>query len=194
MGRQCPRCGAGLRADQEWCLNCGTGVSTRVVGTRAWRAPLLLLSGLALLTALALAFVIIEASDDTEPVVQTAPAPVTPTPPPAATPIPTPTPTPSPTPAPTTAAGLAQWPEGQTAWTVVLDTRGTRRGADRRAEALTTPAQPVGVLDAADYPSLPNGRFVVFAGQFPTEAAAQAALTALGTSVPDASVRRVVPG
>lgn len=173
-------------------MNCGTAVATRVVGTRAWRAPLLLVSGLALLTALALAFVLIEASDDTEPVVQTAPPPVaaTPTPTPAATPIPTPTPTP----APTTAAGLAQWPEGQTAWTVVLDTRGTRRGAERRAEALTTPAQPVGVLDAADYPSLPNGRFVVFSGQFPTEAAAQAALTALGTAVPDASVRRVVPG
>ena len=38
--RRCPRCGARLSAEQEWCLNCGAAVGTRIAEPRGWRASL----------------------------------------------------------------------------------------------------------------------------------------------------------
>src|SRR3954449_13337971 len=34
--RRCPRCGAQLADDQEWCLNCGAATETEVVEARGW--------------------------------------------------------------------------------------------------------------------------------------------------------------
>src|SRR3954463_1870508 len=43
--RRCPRCGAHLATDQEWCLNCGAAAGTEVVEARGWRVPLYLGGG-----------------------------------------------------------------------------------------------------------------------------------------------------
>jgi hypothetical protein len=52
----CPRCGAGLAPNQDWCLRCGTAARTRLAQTPNWRAPLaigllLVAISLAVLTA-----------------------------------------------------------------------------------------------------------------------------------------------
>jgi rRNA maturation protein Nop10 len=33
----CPLCGTPLRADQDWCLRCGTGARTRLAAPPKWK-------------------------------------------------------------------------------------------------------------------------------------------------------------
>ena len=107
--RHCPRCGAGLRPDQDWCLSCGAAVTTEIRRPRGWRLPLALVSTVALLALAAVVIAFIGVADDREVVAQ-----ATPTPSPTATPAPTVTPTPSPgvtvTPTPTPATGAGATP------------------------------------------------------------------------------------
>jgi hypothetical protein len=37
----CPLCGAPLHAEQEWCLSCGAAARTRLAASPNWRAPLI---------------------------------------------------------------------------------------------------------------------------------------------------------
>jgi hypothetical protein len=215
--RGCPRCGAPLADDQEWCLACGTAVATRVAPTPRWRTPVALVGALVVLLAASLALALVELSRDPQPVAkapQAAPAPTA-----AATPVPTPTtttpaatPTATPTPtaskggtnqtapdaapgagvAPSSATKLAQWPAGRTAWTVVLASAPSRAAANRSARSLAASAKaPVGVLDPNKYPSLGPGAWTVFSGQFASRAEAAKIAQALGAG---AYARRVVPG
>jgi predicted nucleic acid-binding Zn ribbon protein len=104
--RHCPRCGAGLRPDQDWCLNCGAAVTTEIRRPRGWRLPLALVSTVAVLALAAIVVAFIGVADDRETVAQASP-----TPSPTVSPAPTVTPTPSPgvtgtpTPTATTDAG-----------------------------------------------------------------------------------------
>jgi uncharacterized paraquat-inducible protein A len=79
----CPRCGAAVAPEQEWCLRCGAAARTRLVPTPNWRAPLMVLALIAVLAAIALALAFVELTNDNEPAAptQTAPAaPAQPTP------------------------------------------------------------------------------------------------------------------
>jgi len=70
----CPRCGAPLRPDQDWCLNCGAAVTTAIAGAPGWRTPVAVVGVVLCLAALGLLFAFLELSDDTEQVAQ-APTP-----------------------------------------------------------------------------------------------------------------------
>jgi hypothetical protein len=208
--RACPRCGASLAPDQEWCLSCGTAVGTRIAPTPRWRLPIFLVGALVALIAAALVLALVELSGDPQPVAK---APVTAgaTPTPAApaddgggaapaggaTPTPIPTPTPSVTPVPTTAplgtpsgpAGtVATWPSGKTGWTAVLASTKSRSEAERKAKAATTGS--AGVLHSDDFSSLRKGYWVVFSGQYDTQKAAESAAGSAGNG---AYARRIVP-
>ena len=218
--RACPRCGAGLEADQEWCLNCGNAVGTRIAPTPRWRLPIVLVGGVLALLVVALVLSLVELGGDPQPVAKApnpgatatpsaapddgaaTPAPTTapqPTPEAGTTPTPTPDaaspdgtaaePNPIPTPAGSspTAGGLATWPEGKTAWTVVIASTSSRAEAEKKATAAGADA---GVLHSDDYSSLRKGYWVVFAGQYPDQEAAQSAAEGKGG---DAYARRVVP-
>lgn len=41
---RCPLCGAALGPLQEWCLRCGAAARTRLAATPSWRAPVLVLA------------------------------------------------------------------------------------------------------------------------------------------------------
>jgi septal ring-binding cell division protein DamX len=82
--RACPRCGAGLTPDQEWCLNCGADVGARVAETPRWRVPVIIVGTLLVLAIGAVALALIELADDDQQVAQAPPAQSaapTPTPP-----------------------------------------------------------------------------------------------------------------
>jgi hypothetical protein len=82
---RCPRCQTPLRADQDWCLECGAAARTRIASTPNWRAPV---AGLALLIAIAgaaAAFAFVRLAD-TDDDLQAAKSAATLTQPPAATP------------------------------------------------------------------------------------------------------------
>ena len=62
----CPRCGAVVGPEQEWCLTCGTPARTRLVPTPNWRAPLLVLALIAVLAAIAIAIAFVELTNKNE--------------------------------------------------------------------------------------------------------------------------------
>jgi hypothetical protein len=203
VGTACPRCGAHLSENQDWCLECGNAATTRIRRPPDWRVPLVAAAlVLALLgAALAVAFVSI-AGDDTSstgtragaaappvaatPTASTAPA-ATPT---ATTPAATTTP---PASAPPGSKTVAAWPAGTRAWTVTLASSPSRPAALARARALADTAVPAGVLRSDLYPGLPPGQWMVFAGQYPTRKAAEAAAATLRTRAPGARPQLIRP-
>jgi hypothetical protein len=200
--RRCPRCGAHLSAEQEWCLECGAAVGTRIAEPRGWRVPLAVIGSLLALALIALILALVELSSPAEEIVA---VPQTPTPGASATPIApqnTPPPeeggaTPSATPAPeaaTPSANLATWPQGKSAWTIVLNSSGTRDDAERLATELATKGVPaVGVIDSDDFESLGPDSFVVFSGQYDSRALADEALAQIRDQAGGGSTRRIVP-
>jgi hypothetical protein len=194
--RRCPRCGAELTAQQEWCLNCGADVTSTIAAPPSWRGPVALVAALLTIAALALVLALIELADDAEQVAQQPAATAAPTP----SVVPTPTVTPEATIPPATDDGsdttpeIADWPAGKDAWTVVLEASATRAAAEARANELAQQGIPVGILDSDEYGSLEPGRFVVFSGQYDSQRAAEQALEDLSGQVEGAYVRHVVPG
>jgi septal ring-binding cell division protein DamX len=196
--RQCPRCGAGLRPEQEWCLNCGAGIGARVASPHGWRWPVALVGGLLALTLVAFVLALVELAGDAETVAQP-----TPTPPAAATPAPTSTAAPSTTTDPSqippasggtaTTPEVSDWPAGKTGYTVVLESSASRAAADARAKDLAAQGIPVGVLDTSGYASLTKDRYVVFSGQYTTRSEARVALKGLTSRATGARVGRVAP-
>ena len=221
--RACPRCGAELAPDQEWCLSCGNAVGTRIAPTPRWRLPVILVGTVLALLVAALILSLVQLSGDPQPVAKQPTAGATPTPSAAPddgaaagaapTTAPQPTATPSAAPAPgataapgaeserdlnavptpgggasaPSAGGLATWPEGKTAWTVIVASTRSRAEAQKKARAAGADA---GVLQSDDFASLRKGFWVVFAGQYPGQKAAQDAAKGKGG---DAYARRIVP-
>jgi hypothetical protein len=207
--RACPHCGAPLAADQEWCLNCGHAVGTRIAPTPRWRVPVAIVGAVLALLVAALVLALVELSGDPQPVAKAPTSQPTATPsvppeeggtagatptPDAATPTPGPAtgenavPTTTPTPAPgATTGSVAEWPSGKTAWTVVVASSTSRASAEKKAKAAGPDA---GVLHSNDFSSLRKGYWVVFAGEYEDQKAALAAAKSRGG---DAYARRVVP-
>ena len=217
----CPRCGAALRPDQDWCLSCGAAVTTHIAGAPGWRTPVAIVGVVLLIAAVGLIVAFLELSDDAERVARAPTA----TPTPAAIDTPTPTPTPgatgptgpsgptgttrppsgatgttgstgprTPRPTSTPASGsFASWPAGEEAWTVVLKSASSRSEAEDRARELQAQGRSVGILNSSDYSSLRAGYWVVFSGQYEDREAAQAAADGFKSTVPEAYARLVEP-
>jgi hypothetical protein len=193
--RRCPRCGTAYGEGQEYCLECGqrlpaTTGAVAFLGS-AWRSKLgwypgdwiwptllalLVAAGAGVVSAIWLAD---RSSSANETVVATSPG--------ASSAIETTTTAPGPTiteptatatvgpkpPAPT----LVSWPPAKSGWTIVLDSVPSvngRAGALAEAkQALHVGMKQVGVIDSSRFSSLHPGYYVVFAGIYDTEAAAQ---------------------
>jgi hypothetical protein len=200
LPRRCPRCGATLTPEQEWCLECGAGVGATVAAPPSWRGPVALVVVLLAIAAAALILALVELAGDAEQVGEapqptataTAPPAVAPatTPPPESTTVPPAASTPGAT---GTTAEIAGWPAGTEAWTVVLESASTEQAAQQRAEELAGLGVPVGMLDSDDYGSLEPGRNVVFSGQYDSQRAADQARSDLEDQVEGAYVVRVAP-
>ncbi len=212
--RRCPRCDAPLSAEQEWCLQCGAAVGTRIAEPRGWRASVAVVGVLLALALIAVVLAIAELSRDAEGV-EEVPVNATPTPAasavPGATPSPVPgeeggaTPSPVPPPSATPSAspeggasapspGLTEWPEGRTAYAIVLNSSGTREDAERLAGELAGKGVPdVGVIDSDDFESLGPDSFVGFSGVYEDEAEAPQALAKIRDQAGGGSTRRIVP-
>jgi hypothetical protein len=87
--------------------------------------------------------------------VPTTPAPSPPVPPATATP-----------PSTSPGSGIASWPSGTTAYTVVLISAKRKAQANAKAREAVSRGINAGVLHSNDYSSLNPGYWVVFAGQY----------------------------
>jgi SPOR domain len=198
-GEACAHCGSPLRADQEWCLECGAG-RTLIHRPPDWRiAAIVIVSvvGLALV-AFAIALVNLSSSADrvasTSASAQTSTASARPTA--AAATAATPTPPPTPTPAGTASASgkIGSWPVGLSGWTVALASSRSQTAANAAAARFAAAGLNVGVLDSSQHPSMKPGEWVVFSGRYPGRAQAEAAATTVQAKVSGTPVaRRVAP-
>jgi hypothetical protein len=85
---------------------------------------------------------------------------------------------------------LARWPKGKDGWTFVLATRSSEHAARDVAERLAAKGIPdVGLLDSDDFNSRSGGLWVVYSGEFATQAEATQALDELDLA--DAYIRRI---
>jgi hypothetical protein len=76
---RCPRCGANVAPEQDWCLECGAPARTRLAPTPNWKLPIALVAVVVLLAGLALAFAFTSlTSDDGNVSAATTAAPVQP--------------------------------------------------------------------------------------------------------------------
>lgn len=92
----CPRCGAPLRADQEWCLNCGAAARTQIAAPSGWRAPVAIVAAVLTVALAGLVVAFLAISDDSDELTkiaqnqtQTQALPGQPQQPPATAPAPT---------------------------------------------------------------------------------------------------------
>jgi hypothetical protein len=198
---RCPRCGANLAADQDWCLECGAAATTRILRPPSWKLAAAIAVGVITAVVVVTVLVVNALSDDAHRVAATptgAPAPpaaIKSTPAPAATaPAATTTPTTAATSttattpsAPASGRTIASWPRGRSAWTVVLATTSSRRAAEQRARDLIANGVRAGILDASKFTIDASGApFVVFTGQFPSQEGAVSAESRLGGRAPAA--------
>lgn len=77
---RCPRCGANVAPEQDWCLECGAPARTRLAPTPNWRLPVAALALIVVLAglALAVAFTQLTADDGTVTAAPATTAPVQP--------------------------------------------------------------------------------------------------------------------
>lgn len=61
---RCPRCGANVAPEQDWCLECGAPARTRLAPTPRWQAPIALVAVVVLLAGVALAFAFTSLTSD----------------------------------------------------------------------------------------------------------------------------------
>ncbi len=202
-GAPCPKCGSPLASDQRYCLQCGArrgearlpyeryltppGAPNQAPPVAPPPAndvsPLGAILGVALLGGMLLIGVLLGRGEDDAT--------------PQATPAITTTAAATTTPGSATAGSVtSEWPDGQDGFTIELGTlpKAGTTPADvesTKADLEGDGASGVAVLDSDLYPSLPTGNYVIYSGVFQTEAEAQAALTALQPSFPDAAVIEV---
>jgi hypothetical protein len=156
----CPRCGEGVAAGQEYCLECGLRLpgASRLGPVPADRGKAAMKLGLAAAVAIGGAALAIALTQDPA----TATAIVTATGGSQAVAVPT-------------VAGttrLEQWPAGTSAWTNILISVPKVDGRDaavaRAEQARRRGLRRVGVLDSSRFASLHPGYWMVFAGVYPS--------------------------
>ena len=134
-GTTCPRCGAYVAEQQDWCLRCGDAARTRLVPTPNWRLPLMLAGVVAALALLVIAISFVQLTRNDAPA-----APATTAPPAAAAPPPVTTAPPATTAPPTTTAPGATTTAPPGATTTAPGATATTPGATATTPGATTTA------------------------------------------------------
>jgi len=183
-----------MAPEQDWCLECGNAVTTRVQPPPSWGIPIAVALGALALLALVVVLTARALSDDadreaaggpdraasTTPA-RTATAPAAPgartTPAaPGARTTPGRTETVPGAREATGGGAVPVWPRGEESYTVVAQTTGDRADAERLARELIAAGQDAGVLRTNGYDFFDDGFWVVWAGRYPDRAAAERAV------------------
>lgn len=201
----CPNCGAPADRGQLMCLECGSRLALEYQRPPSWRLPAAIVGVVVLLAGGGVAFALAQVSNDAgrtsagSPTQQVAGGAPADTPPTASQPAPAPAPTTSTTtPAPAsggtpaapagtstststttsaTPAPASGWPDGKSAFTVVVASLTTKAAAeDKLKKAQAAGIGGAAILHSDDFPTLRPGYWVIFDGQFDTrdQAAKQA--------------------
>lgn len=166
---RCPRCAAPLAPEQDWCLECGTAVTTRVSsGPGWWLAAATVLIVLAVVGAIVV-FAVNQASDDSD---TAAGPPAAPARAPYRGPIPT-------------------WNADTRAYTIIAFASRNRPAAEARARRLITAGQRAGVVRTTGYADFTPGLWLTWSGQYADSATAVKATGRVRALFPIARVRLI---
>jgi hypothetical protein len=188
----CPRCGEPAERGQLVCVECGTRLALKEEGgerrSLEHLPAVVLLLCVVVIGAGAFGFALSELTSDSEG---------DPGPERAAQPMPEASvgePQTETTAAPQEQSRslLLEWPDGVSAYTVVLVTTGDRPAAKRVAREAARSGVEAGLLRADDY-DLGTGLWIVFAGRFDTQASAERQAANLGERYPGAYATLVQP-
>jgi hypothetical protein len=193
--RRCPHCDAPMAPEQDWCLECGVAVTTRVARPPGWGVPVAIVVAALVIAGAAVFITIGLLTDDSNdaaggesraaatPPARTAPAKrstptkttgsaakrTTPGTPAAAAPT---------VPGATEAQGggpVPLWPRGKNAYTIVIAAPSSRAAAESQARAVIALGRDAGILRSDDYDFFGGGVWVVWRGQYPDRAKADKA-------------------
>lgn len=195
-----------MAPEQDWCLECGSAVSTRIVRPPGWRLPVVV--GLAVLALLGagVAIAVSSSSDDADRAA--GPAGAVTTPPgrhahtvarPATRPAPATTVRTHTVSVPgaaeaTGGRAVPLWPAHRQGYSIVVPAGGPRPQAERQARRLTAGGERAGILKTDGYDFFTPGSWVVWVGRYPDRPAAQVHLAAVrGKGAPGAYVTLVRP-
>ena len=180
----CPRCGEGVAAGQEYCLECGLRLpgAARLgavpASPRRLALPLLLAAVVAVGGAAAAIALTRETATATPIFTATGGSEVVPT-------------------STVAVSAIATWPAGKSGWTNILVSVPKVDGRDaavaRAEQARRRGLRDVGVLDSSRYPSLHPGYWVVYAGIYPSEPEAASRLREAKGAQRGARSARVTP-
>lgn len=157
----CPRCGGGVAAGQEYCLECGlrlpvAGRVGSVPPDRRKASVAILLAALVAVGGAALAIGLTRETATSNTIITATGGSAR---------VKEPT--------VTSASQLEEWPADRRGWTIVLISVPKVEGRDaavaRAADARKKGLKGVGVLDSSKFASLHPGYWMVFSGSYPSE-------------------------
>jgi hypothetical protein len=187
--RRCPRCDAPMAPEQDWCLECGDEVTTKIAKPPGWRVPVAIVLGTLVIAGAAIYLVISSLDDDADKAAGGSTAATTPAPTrTAAASAPVrrrATARRSPAAGATTKA-VPLWPPTRKAYTVVVAAPDVHSVAEARARTLIRFGRDAGILRSDDYQSFGPGAWVVWRGKYPTRAAAEKSLPEVKKAFPSA--------
>ena len=168
-----------MAPEQDWCLECGNAVTTRVARAPGWVLPVAIVIAV-LAVAGAAAFITIGLLTDDSNDAAGGGSPAAATTPARTEPI------------RTTAAAAPRrvplWPRAREAYTIVVATPTSRRAAETRARPLIARGRNAGILRSDDYDFFGSGVWVVWQGRYPDRAAAERAAPKVTKAFPSAYV------
>ncbi len=182
----CAHCGSPLRADQEWCLECGAA-RTLIHRPPDWRIAAAVIAVVVALALAAFAIALVNLSSNADQVAATRPRAK------KSTAAVGPVATAAAAPSTATSTAIASWPVGLSGWTVALASSPSQNTANAAASRLAATGLSVGVLDSNQHPTMTPGLWIVFSGRYPDQAQATAAAVNLQSKVSTAVARRVAP-
>jgi predicted nucleic acid-binding Zn ribbon protein len=170
--RRCPHCAAPMAPEQDWCLECGNAVTTRVSRAAGWGWPLAIVLVVLLIVGAVVFLVLHEASDDSEqaagPATRTVAAP------------------------PPYRGAIPVWQaDAQPAYTIVAFLSRNRPAAEARARRMITAGQRAGVLRTTGYSDFTPGLWIAWSGRYADSATAVKSAGPVRRLFPDAKVRLI---
>jgi septal ring-binding cell division protein DamX len=191
---RCPTCGAPAERGQLVCLECGSRIALDYSRPPSWKIPLAIAAavGAVLLVVAVIGWRTVNDNADAEV---------------ASTPIEVKQPAKSKAGAKSKAKenaaadgaaiseadGFYTWPKELAGWTVVLVSNEDEESANTFARSANKGDVKAGVIRSNDFKSLPEDFFLVFAGQYETQAQAEKAADDLGKQYEGAFPQRVKP-
>ena len=162
-----------MASEQDWCLECGAAVTTRVAKAPGWGVPVAIIAAVLLGAGALVWFLVDDASNDADKSV-------------------------GPKPAGTAAAArppfrgpVPAWRSATRAFTLVTFTSRSRPAAEAQARRLITARQRAGVLRTNGYAGLRPGYWLTWSGQYADRATAQRARPVIARLAPSARVTLV---